>query len=112
MSMILPSVKGYLVKRPSILVAALGLIALIVIGLAVLIGIHRDPTVYVSTVSPVIITLLGLFIVSRQVDDVRETAQEVRDNTEAVKDATNGKLDARFSEVHKAIQEVKDRIGD
>ena len=95
--------KGYLVKRPSILVAVLGLLALIVVCLTILIGFHRDTSGYVATVSPIIVTLLGLFVVSRQIDDVRDTAQEV-------KEQTNGKLDAKFSEIHDKLDEVADKV--
>lgn len=90
-------------RRPSILVAILAVIGLTIICLTILIGLHRDTSAYITTVSPIIATLLGLFVVSRQVDDVR-------DMTSNVQTQTNGKLDKRFKEVNDKLDAVTQKM--
>lgn len=94
------------------MVAVLALVGIIILGLTALIGLHRDVTEYVTVVSPIIASLLGLFVVSRQIDDVRDTNRSTEETVNAIQHQTNGRLDARFNELHDAIKKLSDRNGD
>lgn len=84
-------------RQYPISVLALAVLALVIMIYGLLAGLHADVGSYVTFVAPIVTTLLGLTVISRQIDDVRDTASKVEEQT-------NGKLTARLNDVKEELK--------
>lgn len=90
-------------RRYPISVLAIAVLGLAIVVYGVLAGLHADVGNYVTFVAPIVTVLLGLAVVSKQVDDVRDTTNQVADQT-------NGKLDAKLTAVKEELKAHVDSV--
>lgn len=87
-------------RRYPVSVLALALLGLIIIVYGVLASVHADVSSYITFVGPIVTTLIGLAVVSQQVDEVRRTAEKIEGQT-------NGQLTERLKN---ATEDIKAHV--
>jgi len=73
------------------------LLGLVIVVYGILAGLHADVASYATFVGPIVTTLIGLAVISKQVDDVKNTTNQVADQT-------NGQLDAKLQAVKEDLK--------
>lgn len=95
-----------IVRHNSLLVGAFGLVGLAMVIYGILAGLHADTASYATFMAPIISVLLGLLVVAKQLDDVKDKQAETHAKLTKVEEQTNGMLTAQFADLRDHMETV------
>ena len=97
-------------QNDSLILAIIGLLALIFVGVFGLAALGRDLAQVVYFIGPTIVLLGGVLVSYFRIDQTRKETEKqtdkidaIEENVEAVAGNVNGRLDKKFEDLHKKL---------